>query len=878
MVSLRAGERIDDSLVATETAVLRMKLAGANPQAQVEGLGRLPGKSNYFIGSNPDKWRINIPHYTKLQYRDAYPGINLIYYGNHRQLEYDLVVAPGADPKQINLAFEGARQMRIDANGDLVLLTTSGEIRQHQPVIYQEVGGIRQAVSGHYALKGERAVGFEVGEYDPDRTLIIDPVVSYSTYLGGSNTETGNGIALDPSGNVYLTGTTSSTNFPSTSGAFQSALGGGDIFVTKINAAGTAILYSAYFGGSNSDVSYGIAVDAVGQAYVTGATASSDFPATPGALRAIFAGGEAFVAKLSASGDSLHYATYLGGSRNEIGYGIAVDANGQAHVSGFTVSSDLPVTAGSFQTTFGTGSADAFVTKLNASGSTLLYCTYLGGSGTDEGRSITLDTAGNAYVAGNTNSTNFPTATGAFQTTSGGNFDIFITKLNPTGTALGYSTYLGGGSADRATGIAIDTAGNVYVTGDTASSNSTAKFPTTPNAFQSTFGGGSPASDAFVTKLNANGSGLIYSTYLGGSGTDKALGIAVDSAGQAYMTGSTFSAIVSANNFPTTPGTFQAAYRGNIDAFVTKLNTSGTALIYSTYLGVGGNEVGAGIALDSAGYALVMGNTSSANFPTTPNVSQPTSSGGQEIFITKLGPDGSNSLASVSAASFSEMALAKESIVSAFGANLATNTEIAAAALALSLAGTTVKVKDSLGVERSAPLFFVSQTQINYLIPAGTANGVAAVTVIGADGAVSLGTVQIASVGPGLFAANADGKGVAAAVAVRVKTDGAQIYEPVIQSDGTKWVSRPLDLGPAGEIVVLLLYGTGIRGRSSPAAVTAKIGGVSAQVDYAGPQPDFAGLDQINVRLPRELAGRGEVDVVLTVDGQVANTVRVNIR
>src|SRR6266513_1028843 len=522
---------------ATGTA-LRMSFAGANPRPRVTGLEELPGKANYFIGNDPAKWRTNVPTYAKVRYTDLYPRIDLLYYGNQRQLEYDLVVRPGADRTRIVVGSQGADRLQVDAQGDLVLQTTVGPIRQ--------------------------------------RELVIDPVLSYSTYLGSSAEEGETRIAVDAAGNAYVAGETVSSNFPTTAGAFQTTFGGGvfgagDAFVTKLNPTGSALVYSTYLGGSSSDAGYGIAVDAAGNAYVTGGTGSTDFPTTIGAFQTTKGGGfrDAFVTKLNPTGSALVYSTYLGGSGDDYGEGIKLDAAGDAYLTGGTGLTGFPTTAGAFQRTFGAPVCDgctsnAFVTKLDPTGSALVYSTYLGGSGRDGGWGIAVDTLGNAYVTGGTSSTDFPTTAGALKTTSPGG-GAFVTKLNPTGSGLVYSTYLGGSGNDYGYGIAVDTLGNAYMTGVTFSTD----FPTTPGAIQTTFGGGGGffrGGDAFVTKLNPTGSALVYSTYLGVLGSDTGFAIALEYP-NAYVTGHTLS-----RNFPTTTGAFQTMHGGGFqDAFVTKI-------------------------------------------------------------------------------------------------------------------------------------------------------------------------------------------------------------------------------------------------------------------------------------------------------------------
>src|SRR5438552_753301 len=488
---------LDPSVVAARprrTAVLRVKLAGANPKPQLTGEDELPGKVNYFIGNEPRKWRTNVGTYAKVRYREVHPGIDLVHYGNQRQLEYDFVVAPGADLKAIRLGFEGAEKMEIDARGDLLLHTPEGDVRQHKPLIYQESDGTRTEVSGGYSLSRRNQVSFEVGKYDRGRPLIIDPTLSYSTYLGGSGSDVGNAIAVDSARNAYVTGATGSTDFPIAS-PFQAAIGGSsDAFVTKLNATGLALVYSTYLGGSSGDDDLGIAVDSAGNAYVTGYTASTNFPTASPFQAAIGGASDAFVTKLNATGLVLLYSTYLGGSSDGVAAGIAVDSAGNAYVAGSAGSTNFPTTS-SFQAASGGGVNDAFVTKLNATGSALAYSTYLGGNSYDSAYGIAVDSAGNAYVTGTTLSTNFPTASPIQATHGGGEHDAFVTKLNATGSALVYSTYIGGNSYDSAQGIAVDSAGNAYVAGATESTNFLTASP-----FQPTTGGGSQ--DAFVTKIS----------------------------------------------------------------------------------------------------------------------------------------------------------------------------------------------------------------------------------------------------------------------------------------------------------------------------------------------------------------------------------------
>jgi len=605
---------------------LRMSLVGAARKALASGIDELPGKANYFIGRDPSKWRRDVPTYGKVRYQNVYPGIDLVYYGNQRQLEYDFVLAPGANPNKIVLGFKGADKLEIDAEGSLVLHASGGDIRQHKPVIYQDIDGVRRDIAGGYVRKDAKRVGFQVAAYDASRPLIIDPVVlSYSTYLGGNGGDFGAAIAVDAGGNAYVTGNTSSTDFPTTAGAFQVSFGGnidGDAFVTKLNSTGTALVYSTYLGGIDYDSGSGITVDTEGNAYVTGYTRSNNFPITAGAFQTTFAdpagSGNVFVTKIDPTGGALVYSTYLGGSGDEqfsgARNGIALDSSGSAYVTGSTRSADFPITAGAFQSVHSGAFDNPFVTKLDPTGSALIYSTFLG-EGTGQG--IAVDSNGSAYVIGNVQGP-FPTTSGAVQRTGG---RVFVTKLDPAGTTLIYSTLLGGGR-EAGEAIAVDAEGNAYVTGYTYS----ASFPTTPGAFQPTFGDAldppnrfGPDPDAFVTKLNPTGSALVYSTYLGGNGAEFGRGIAVDASGNAYVTGSTGSL-----NFPTTPGAFQPTLGGGpYDAFVTKLHSAGAVLVYSTYLGGVDADSGQGIALDANANAYVAGSTASKDFPITAGAPQP---------------------------------------------------------------------------------------------------------------------------------------------------------------------------------------------------------------------------------------------------------------
>jgi hypothetical protein len=604
-----------------------MKLRGCAAHPQREGREMLEGYYNYLIGNDPTRHATYVRRYREVWVKGVYAGIDMRYYLEGGRLRYDWVVEPGGDPSQIVFGLEGSEKTYIDSEGRLVFTTRFGEVKLAELRVYQgdrEIGGRFVERPGGW--------GIEVGSYDPTQLLVIDPLV-YSTYIGGGGFEEGYAIAVDGSGNAYVTGATDSPDYDVTPGAFQTTNGGGswDIFVTKLNATGTDLVYSTYIGGSGGDGGFGIAVDGSGYAYVTGYTSSTDYDVTPGAFQTTNGGiRDVFVTKLNATGTALVYSTYIGGSGEDYGYGIAVDGSGNAYVTGYTWSTDYDVTPGAFQTTKSTtilSERDVFVTKLNATGTALVYSTYLGGSDWDFGNAIAVDGSGNAYVTGYTLSTDYDVTPGAFQPTKGGGRDVFVTKLNATGTDLVYSTYIGGSGEDRGNAIAVDGSGNAYVTGSAGSG-----YDVTPGAFQTTYRGNL---DVFVTKLNATGTALVYSTYIGGSGRDEGYAIAVDGNGNAYVTGET-----SSTDYDVTPGALQTTKSttnsSETDVFVTKLNATGTALVYSTYIGGSDDDVGYGIAVDGSGYAYVTGETSSTDYDVTPGALQTTKGGYSDVFVTKV--------------------------------------------------------------------------------------------------------------------------------------------------------------------------------------------------------------------------------------------------
>jgi hypothetical protein len=572
--SLRTSAPSPGAGPAPPSTDVRMDLVGAS-HGRLVPAQELPGVVNYFRGSDPSEWHTAIPTYRAVRYREVYPGIDLLFSGTGGELEYDFVVAPQADPASISIRFEGADAVRLGPEGELLISTPAGELTHSAPVIYQpgrDDGADRVRVDGGYRLLDER-VSFHVDAYDHSLPLVIDPVVlGFSTLIGGSGSETGHAIAFDASGATYVTGEVDSTDFPTTPGAHDTAHNGdNDVFVTKLSPSGDALLYSTYLGGESDDRGKGIAVDGSGAAYVTGITNDE------------------------------------------------------------SVSTGYPTTPGAYDTT-SNGYYDAFVTKLTSAGS-LVYSTFLGGSGFDDGRDIAVDGAGVAYVAGATgdDTTDYPTTPA---TTHNGGDDVFVTKVASSGASLLYSTLIGGTADDRARGLAIDASGSAFITGLTQ--DGATDYPTTPGAFDGVHNGGF---DAFVTKLGASGGTLDYSTLLGGSGTDLGLGLAIDGAGAAYVVGDT---VDDAIDYPTTPGAVDGTPNGGFDAFVTKLGVSGNALAFSTILGGTLEDEGLAIAVDAAGASYVTGFTEdgTTDYPTTPSAYDTTHNGFYDAFVTKLAAGG----------------------------------------------------------------------------------------------------------------------------------------------------------------------------------------------------------------------------------------------
>ncbi len=866
------------------SAPIHLRWVGADSQARSRARNPLPGHTNYFSGNDPAQWRTTIPHYATVEYERIYPGVDIVYYGSQGYLEYDFRLAAHADAKMIRLRYHTADHVDVDEHGDLVIQLGGQVLRQKKPTVYQEIEGARREIGAAYTLLENGEVGFDLDVYDASRPLVIDPVVQYSTFLGGSQAEDDASIVVDAAGNTYVVGK-----------------GASDTVVFKLNPTATAVLYLTVLSGIATEETSchgsALAVDAAGNAYVTGETNSNNFPTTQGAYNRQRRGGiDLFVVKLNPAG-AIAYSTFLGGAGNDGDPCIALGPQDTVYIAAETTSTDFPTTDGAYDRTF-EALVDITVSKLRLAGqgsADLLYSTYVGGACNDRDPSIVVDSLGVAYVVGETGlPATFPITPGAFDPSHNGEIDLFVFKLDPAGRGaqdLVYSTYFGGSGTESVDGngraIAIDVLGDIYITGETDSQN--VPIPLTAGAFDTTFNG---EIDLFIAKLRLGGQGasdLVFSTLLGGSGLDENSGIVVDEARLIYFTGDTDSQTIP---FPTVKAT-QGNYGGGLsDVVMGVLSPDGSQLLFSSYLGATGFDCCPDLFVDNSGRLHIVGETSSANFPTTAGVLDTTYGGQNDFFVTRLGELGVR-MFTVSNASGARPELAPETIASGFGLGLADQVLPVSAAksgpvglattgasidLPTSLGGVSVRVTDSQGQVRLAQLFFVSPGQINYLVPAGTAQGWAWVEVVKNNVVVARDGIRIAKVSPGIYTANLSGSGVPLAITLRYPASGP-VTQQFVFNPNTAVGSRvpvPINLGPATDQVFLILYGTGLRGAT---AATATIGGLGVPV--AGPVglAEFVGLDQANLGpLPRALLGRGQVEVQFTVDGRPANTVVVNIQ
>jgi len=628
-----------------ESIAIKASFVGANSNPQVIGTNVMEYKCNYFIGNDPNEWHTDVLNYESIIYEEIYSGIDLKYYGNGIEMEYDFIVSPGADPSQICVCYEGAKSISVNDNGELMVETDWESVIESKPLVYQEQAGKRIPIECSYTLKGENKFGFEFNKgYNSTYTLVIDPVLSFSSYLGGGQAESSPQIAVDNNGSIYVSGSTNSPDYPVTFGAFQEEYISANVmgFISKMTSDGSSLVYSTYFGGSAIELVNGMDIDAFGSVIVTGYTGSIDFPLQNAYQDTLNGSSEAFVSKLNESGDSLIFSTYLGGSEHDYGLDVAADINGNVYITGYTTSNDFPI-YNAFDSTIGAsnpGYSDAFVAKLTSNGDSLIYSTFLGGRFDENDLAglccggIDADSSGAAYVTGTTNSDDFPTTPSAYQSEFAGYWDAFVSKINSDGDSLEYSTYLGGPNLPECGGtfandIAVSNDGSAYVTGETCPT-----FPVTAGAFQETFGG---YTDAFVAKLNSDGSSLDYNTYLGGGGEDIGLGIDVDNSGKAYIIGETGS-----SDFPVF-NAYQSTYGyGDCDAFVAVIVEDGSDVVFSSYFGGSGSEYasnsfrGNDIAIGVNNNIYIAGATRSTDLPIY-DAYQDSLYGECDIFIAKIG-------------------------------------------------------------------------------------------------------------------------------------------------------------------------------------------------------------------------------------------------
>jgi hypothetical protein len=615
-----------------KSVVLRLNFEGCN-EVEPKGIEQLPHRNNYFYGNDSSKWCTNVPNYQELIYENIYDNIDLRYYSTDRGLKYDFIVRPGGDPSSIILNYQGAKDLKLDEKNNLIIQTSLGKIVDSELFIYQNINNYNNKIEGNFKIIKLWTCGFEIkGEYDYHNDLIIDPLV-YSTFIGGTEPfayDSSGDIAIDQIGNAYVVGGTNSASFPTTPGAYNTVLNGtSDAYILKLNPSGSSLLYSTFIGGSYEESAHEIEIDEYGNAIIVGFTKSSGFPTTLGTYDNSYNGEkDIYLLKLNLTGSNLLYSTFIGGSDDEDGYNMVIDINCSAYITGYTRSTDFPTTSGSFDETFQGGLSDAFILKFNFSSPTLSYSTFVGSGASDQGIDIKVDHNGNAIVtgsAGDDPANKFPTTPGTYDTTHNHNTDVFLLKLNQTGSGIIFSTLVGGSSFDNGISLAIDSYSNYYIAGWTASID----FPTTPNAYNTTY----DSNEFFIIKLNSNCSSLLFSTFVGGSNVDgKYAKIILDNSGNPTIMGTTESL-----DFPTTLNGYDTSFNGGTtDVVFFKLNSNGSSLLYSSYLGGSLEDYVTGLKIDTYGNLYITGITKSSDFPMTQNSYDTDHNGYHDVYILKF--------------------------------------------------------------------------------------------------------------------------------------------------------------------------------------------------------------------------------------------------
>jgi uncharacterized protein (TIGR03437 family) len=871
--------------ILSRAGQVRIEVRGANPRAKLTAAGDA-GSRNRFIGNDPSKWRMRIPLFARVQARAVYPGIDMAWYGRDAKLEYDFVVAPGADPRRIAVAFDGSRAVRLTAGGDLRVESAAGELIQHRPLAYQIVQGKRREVPSRFVLANNRIVRFALGAYDRSLPLTIDPVATYSGYAGGTGTSEGLAVAVDSSGNFYVAGATYSTTN-----------GNSNVLLLKVLASGSPV-QSIFGGTTGEDMANAIVVDSSQNVYLAGSTSSTDFPDTGNVPLQTEEGIDvlkAFILSLDAANTGLTYSGYFGGSEADEALGLALGSNGYLYIVGDTTSSDFlaysldgaliacPTTSATpaFQCS-NFGGYDAFLVVMSdqpINGALVFaYATYIGGSGDDHAYGVAVDSSGNAYVTGMTASTDFPVCPGgtndpnvncgltgtAFQTALAGAANAFAIEISQNGTSTGsygdWSTYVGGSGSDAANALALDPSNNLYLAGTTSSTN----FPVSSGAYQTSYQGGN--SDGFVFALENTGTQGIWSTYLGSPGDDVINSIALDSSTNIYVTGAT-----DGTAYPVTVDAVQSANAGTENVVVSKLNNSGTSLLFSTYFGGDGSDIGRGIAVDSSGNIYFGGITTSSNFPIVSGsytgLQTAYGGGASDGFLAVIGcPVGTPVIGAGgvgNGASYSANAISPGAVIAIFGTDLSCSATAAASLpLPTSLGGVTVEVNGA-----AIPLYYVSETQINAQLPYDIPVGSATMTITGPGGTSAAASFAVVAAAPGIFEIN----GQAAA----------------LNSDGT--VNTTTNPAQAGSYVAVFFTGqgpvspsvaTGAAALGSPLSYltstnSATIGGQNANVYFMGLAPGLVGLGQANLQIPNLAAG--DYPLVVTINGVASQSATISV-